>query len=591
MGALDFSEADLLQATGGKDAEPMQALEAERAILDLKLFNIAEVGCSAWMRQQEVVERLNAQAHRNAQQHSDEFVVEALVSMDRLSLLITDLLTFEVWKEKVFPYLRTHFAVSLDSVTSYLVLYHEPALTNLLEVTLFHQHACEAVSESALVELCDWCHRSASRLLQPITLPLTPADPKELLTRSPEDDLREREVEMSFATSMASLTILRYLSDHLSTLPLGIIPRLMRTNDTVALLVSLILAKPWQQRRGKQVHQYVGGQWVVAGRDSRGRLLQHEAQAWLAVTNLLTDAGSRAHLSLDSHRMEQLQRLRPLLNDVLLDQVPVLKNLALFLDQLVLSGGQQQQGSDAHNACLIIEQVPSIREALLRRSDWEKLAMQQKETFFGRDTQELSHSRLQAFMRALNLADGSDAIAESTGQQAAPAAVRVHVWRRLKLDLLEPWGDYTCRLDSSHATEAVQVEGEQGTRVHGTRQRLQAMEVAPDAKALPWRSKVAVVHGGVSAEAWVELPAAETRQLIDKLPKIVWVTVGLLATDGFALQLKCRKVEAAAHRDSALGCWCVYVPVGGALNVGAQSPEPAQSEGLKQHPALINVIG
>ena len=36
------------------------------------------------------------QAHRNAQQHSDEFVVEALASHDKLSLLVLDLLTFEV---------------------------------------------------------------------------------------------------------------------------------------------------------------------------------------------------------------------------------------------------------------------------------------------------------------------------------------------------------------------------------------------------------------------------------------------------------------------------------------------------------------
>ena len=43
----------------------------------------------------------------------------------------------------------------------------------------------------------------------------------------------------------------------------------------------------------------------------------------------------------------------------LCEQVPVLKNLAVFLDQLVLAGGQLKSDQAAHNSCLIIEQVGS----------------------------------------------------------------------------------------------------------------------------------------------------------------------------------------------------------------------------------------
>ena len=41
-------------------------------------------------------ERYIAQAHHNAQTHSDEFVKSALVSLDKLPLLIQELLTYEV---------------------------------------------------------------------------------------------------------------------------------------------------------------------------------------------------------------------------------------------------------------------------------------------------------------------------------------------------------------------------------------------------------------------------------------------------------------------------------------------------------------
>lgn len=40
------------------------------------------------------------QAHYNAMSHSDEFVMEALVSYDRLTTLVHELLVIEVWRDK-----------------------------------------------------------------------------------------------------------------------------------------------------------------------------------------------------------------------------------------------------------------------------------------------------------------------------------------------------------------------------------------------------------------------------------------------------------------------------------------------------------
>ncbi len=40
----------------------------------------------------------------------------------------------QVWKDRLFPLLKHHLAEHVDSVTAYLMLYHEAALANLLEV-------------------------------------------------------------------------------------------------------------------------------------------------------------------------------------------------------------------------------------------------------------------------------------------------------------------------------------------------------------------------------------------------------------------------------------------------------------------------
>lgn len=65
---------------------------------------------------------------------------------------------------------------------------------------------------------------------------------------------------------------------------------------------------------------------------------------------------------------------------------------------------------------------------------------------------------------------------------------------------------------------------------------LQATE--PDAgRPFPANGKVAVRFGGKSAEALLELPAPSTKGGAAELAAVVWLTVGLLAIDGFALQV------------------------------------------------------
>jgi hypothetical protein len=62
-----------------------------------------QYGAPAWLEQHDALQQLNLQAHLNAQTHSDEFVKEALVSHDKLSLLVRELLAAEVGAERSEP--------------------------------------------------------------------------------------------------------------------------------------------------------------------------------------------------------------------------------------------------------------------------------------------------------------------------------------------------------------------------------------------------------------------------------------------------------------------------------------------------------
>jgi hypothetical protein len=73
--------------------------------------------------------------------------------------------------------------------------------------------------------------------------------------------------------------------------------------------------------------------------------------------------------------------------------------------------------------------------------------------------------------------------------------------------------------------------------------------------------------GSLRAEALLSLPAPSSAACIPEAPEGLWLTCGLLAADGLALQLRLRRHEAGKRRDRVGGCWAVYQPVGGALSL------------------------
>lgn len=64
--------------------------------------------------------------------------------------------------------------------------------------------------------------------------------------------------------------------------------------------------------------------------------------------------------------------------------------------------------------------------------------------------------------------------------------------------------------------------------------------------------QVSVVHGSSVADALLELPAPSTKSTAADFPAAVWLTIGLLATDGLALQVRGGPPSAPAAAMQAL---------------------------------------
>jgi hypothetical protein len=58
--------------------------EAEEFVKALRPIAVADLGSERWMRQHEQLEQLNLQAHHSALSKHDEFVVEALITYEKV---------------------------------------------------------------------------------------------------------------------------------------------------------------------------------------------------------------------------------------------------------------------------------------------------------------------------------------------------------------------------------------------------------------------------------------------------------------------------------------------------------------------------
>lgn len=161
--ALKISHSGLNQAKGQVRAILVSPSDAELAVEKLKAFPVSKFGSSRWIRQHADLERLNTQAHINAQAQADPYVLEAFITFDKLPCLLKELLAAEIWTDKVLP-IAINSVTASNSLRVYYLMHHEAVLVNLLEVFLYHQHAAEALGDG-IVDLVDYISRRLGELI------------------------------------------------------------------------------------------------------------------------------------------------------------------------------------------------------------------------------------------------------------------------------------------------------------------------------------------------------------------------------------------------------------------------------------------
>ena len=390
---MKIEDADTPIATGLPAV--IDANEAERYIESLRKFDLNEVGSKEWMDQHRKLEKLNLQAHHNALTNSDEYVMEAVLTFDKLGVLIHDLLLIEAWKEHIYPLLVDELA-GRNSMRLYFIMYHEATVINLLEVFFYYKHVIEAGGEKML-EIVDYVARKMTRLnntnikfrSHDLSNQVSGKDPNAakqfastLASRTPKEELEHHWLDIEFRICVAAVSIARFVSEYADALPLSVVSRIADTHDFLLMVIPLIENPPWTRRLDSGKWQkLIDQKWQNVEPINLLKITKLEGQPWLALYFLMAKEVFRERYALNSFRKGQILRVRKYINDLLLDQLPFLADVQRYMDELTVIN-VPEPNSLSGNSVFLFQQVATMTEGILKGKDFNKVAEYQlKEVF------------------------------------------------------------------------------------------------------------------------------------------------------------------------------------------------------------------
>ncbi|KAM4021582.1 zinc finger MYND domain-containing protein 10 isoform 3-T3 [Anomaloglossus baeobatrachus] len=265
--------------------------EAEGMVRSLQSFPLRDTGSGGWLKQHEYIEKLNMQAILNASAGQEEMIKDLLVTHGKVSSLIRELITVEIWKQKVFPVIsQLQDFQPRSTFPLYMVIHHEATIINLLETILYHKDVCES-AEDLVLDLIDYCHRKLTLLLSRCSAGEIAGQDRLLPSSASEtsslEELKLQAESLEFDVALKCLSVLRYITDHTDSLPLSITTRLLNTHNLPCVLVELLHSCPWSRRSKGQLQKFESGRWLSVPAEDQQKMTKLDGQVWISLYNLL----------------------------------------------------------------------------------------------------------------------------------------------------------------------------------------------------------------------------------------------------------------------------------------------------------------
>ena len=390
----------------------LSTFEAECLVSKYKLISIENIGNLEWMNQHEYIEKLNIQCHKSAQSKHDEYVVNEILTQDKLSTIIYNLISIEIWKEKIFPFIINKINDEL-SIKTYMILYEEATLITILQILLYHSSCMEqgcCSDDTALLELVDYCHRKLTSIVtNKVNIDHFNCH---LYDEQNPSKLIKQKQHLEFTICSCCVSIIRFITQHLSKSSISVVERVINTNEIIMVLISLIVNKPWTKKNDKGfIEKYNGNnQFIPVDKNNMYRLTKIEGELWLSVYNLLLDKVCGNKYRLNSFRRNEILKLKPLLIPQIIDQLPILKDLKRTLEELTIMNIAEITNQN-EDKLIFVQIVPEFRENLLNK-DFKQIANKQLLTIFNSKKYNLKERKkdMEILSRIYNNFDGLEDI-------------------------------------------------------------------------------------------------------------------------------------------------------------------------------------
>lgn len=202
---------------------------------------------------------------------------------------------------------------------------------------------------------------------------------------NPEKDIDRQFAEIEFNCTMTCLSLIRFISDHMEGLPAGIIHQLMENCDIPLSIVPILEYRPWLREDKNGVHEkFEDNKWHIMSEADMGRLTKLEGQIWLTIYNLFMTQASNQKYELTTFRKANLLRLKKYMNEVLLDQLPLLQPMLRGFEEMSMMPDNNIKSSNS----FIVEVLPELRAKIYNGRDWKKIAKKHQEVYFNPTTKE-----------------------------------------------------------------------------------------------------------------------------------------------------------------------------------------------------------
>ena len=170
--------------------------------------------------------------------------------------------------------------------------------------------------------------------------------------------------------------------------------QMMEVNDIPCILIPLLESKPWIRKNAKGEREvYEDQRWQVK-KDTQ-TITKVEAQIWLTIYSMFMCQDTQRKYEVTTFRKSNLLRLRKFMNEVLLDQLPVLTEMLRALEELSM----MQESTIASSNPFHVQVLPEIRDGIVNGKDWKDIAKYQVEQYFSMT----DHEAREEMMGLMNL--------------------------------------------------------------------------------------------------------------------------------------------------------------------------------------------